>query len=641
MPARIGVMALFQSLGALGGHLFPWFWYAACVTERAPQADTRDLVSFDLRRNLINVLGDDHYPYAEFLYHELAANAYDEDAQRVEIVERVVEPGRRGIPSSYDIVVSDDGNGMDRERLDEWFRVGESTKPQRMTSERLGRPLIGQIGVGKVSILKVARRWTIATERHLGLTAPVRLEVDVDVDAWISGEVDAFAVRDLSPTGRAGTVITLEGVHARLREDRILRMIQRLPLGEGFMVWRNGQPIPPRQWTGVDRIDIDQVVAWSDAGRDREGRLHGQIWIRPEMRKRRDQAFIEEPKSEQDAFNREPAGIEVRVKGDTIVHDFFGHETYGHGVNRIWGWVEADWLPILGNRTGYLRDHPAGEAFFDVMRPLFAEAFGRIRYENETRAQERRARAAAARARAQLSGEDAGAEGDADDALTTQGDETGPTATDLDEPQETDELLASRYAESINQILNDKPELAPVIDVEAERSRGRPAKDRIYPIRPSGERVPFETHPYGSEIAIANEDEHARVRRARAGSLLRSAPADALDDETGIGQLERGDRVVNTTAGVRLRFVPLGVLEAPYVWALDNPRELTLDINTEHKLYGQVGRPGSALHRLHCAWLVSLALAERNMPSAGRLADYLETLSYELILAWSSPRRPG
>lgn len=46
------------------------------------------------------------------------------------------------------------------------------------------------------------------------------------------------------------------------------------------------------------------------------------------------------------------------------------------------------------------------------------------------------------------------------------------------------------------------------------------------------------------------------------------------------------------------------------------------------------------MHRLHCAWLVSLALAERAHPISGNaVADFLEALSYELYNGWGRRRR--
>src|SRR4051794_2875369 len=136
----------------------------------SPHAEGRvEIVSFDLRRNLINILGEEHYPYAEFLYHELVANAYDEDATEVTIAEEPVQRPARGQPGTYRIIIRDNGNGMDFALLKEYFTVGESGKPDRQISETMHRRLIGRLGVGKVSILKVARQWRVTTERHLGL----------------------------------------------------------------------------------------------------------------------------------------------------------------------------------------------------------------------------------------------------------------------------------------------------------------------------------------------------------------------------------------------------------------------------------------------------------------------------------------
>jgi hypothetical protein len=573
-------------------------------------ATSGDVVAFDLRRNLINVLGEEHYPYAEYLYHELVANAWDEDATEVQIVERIVQPAAAGRPQIYDITVSDDGAGMDRGGLQEYFTVGESGKRDRRTSARLGRKLIGRIGVGKVAILKVARRWTIETETAGG----PRYRVHVDVDGWIGGTLAAFPIQELPPTGKTGTEIRLEGVRTRLREDRILRHLQRLPLGEGFMVRRNGRLIPPRQWHGIDRIPIETTAVWEEQGTSHEGPIQGEIWIRPEG-KGRERAYVEEPTLESDGLLRDPAGIEVRVNNDVIAREFFGHESHGHQVNRIWGWVEADWLPILGNRTGYLHDHPAGAAFRDAVKKYFDDAYNRVRYEKERRAQDRRAAAGKW------------------SPTTTAADETDGAGDDSDEPEmsESDEAWASRLGEGLNRVLRDKPELGPVIPVAKVTKRGRPANDRIYPVRPTGRVVPFERSPYGADVAIEADRERGKVLRAVAGATLRA--------RNGHEELELGDVTVNTAAGIRLRVVPLGLFEGPYRWNLEDPERLTLDINAEHRLYLAAGRPGSLGHRFHLAWVVSVAIAEQMSPGSGRrLADYLETMSSELIDAWGPLR---
>lgn len=611
-------------------------------TESASRAGPRavpprlEVVSFNLRRNLIQVLGEDHYPYAEYLYHELAANAWDEDAASVNIVESVVRPAGRGQSPIYEITVSDDGNGMDLERLREYFTVGESGKPGRQVSDRLGRPLIGRIGVGKVAILKAAHSWRITTERHLGIDNPVRLRVRVDIDEWIAERVPGFAVEFLDAIGKPGTEIALEGVQVRFRQDRILRHLQRLPLGDGFNVWRNGELIPPRRWYGVDKIDIDEDVEWRDPdGTTRRGRLHGEIWIRPEAATKREQAYLEEPGTEQDGLRREPAGVEVRVNRDVIVRDFFGHASHGHQVNRIWGWVDADWLPILGNRTDYQRDHPAGHAFYEAVKKHFDEAYNRVRYEQDQRHQEQRGRRAAA---ARAGGSAVSAEVDADGDHANEGEgpnptpgaaATGPTSSATLSSNET---VATRYGEGVKNVLEAHPELTPVLETPARSARGRPAKDRIYPARPTGSQRPFISSLEGEDLAITEVDEPIRRRTVTTGSALRTRTKTSSD-------AEMAEITVNTAAGVRLRFVPLGRLEAPYRWNTSIPDQLSLDVNTDHKLYQEAGRPVSSTHRLHCAWLIAMALAERTMTHAGaHFADLVENLSYELFSEWAAPR---
>lgn len=574
-----------------------------------------EVVSFDLRRRLINVLGEEHYPYAEFLYHELAANSYDEDATEVQIIEDTIQPPGPGTPALYNITIRDNGNGMDMDKLKEYFMVGESGKPERRESERFKRPLIGRIGVGKVSILKVARQWTIETERHRGLSEPIRLHVHVDVDDWIEREAPGFAVQFIEPTGKPGTSIVLEEVHTKLREDRIIRHLQRLPLADKFMVWRNGEPIPPRRWYGINKFDINKKVEWEEGGKKRGGRVRGEIWIRPFTKNKREGAFISEPATESDALSREPAGIEVRVNKDMITREFFGHDTHGHQVNRIWGWVEADWLPILGNRTDYLRDSPAGHAFYETVKPLFLQAYNSVRYEKETRAQGRKGSKGAKSDNAETAGE---------------ADEFSRESGDVDESLEG---LASRYGKALNEILSAKPEFAPVLPAPAKTSRGQPAKDRIYPVRPSGKTEPFEERDAGTDLAIVEKDENSKVKRPTSGAALRT-------QAKGSKRLAVGEIIINTKAGVRLRFVPLGPLDEPYRWDLDDAEDLSLAINTEHALYRSLDvRPGSVAHRLLCAWLVSLALAERSHPATGTsIAADLETISYELFNAWG-PRR--
>lgn len=590
-------------------------------------------VTFNLSRKLINVLGEDHYPYAEFLYHELAANAYDEDATDVQIIENTVQTKAPGRQAEHDIVIRDNGHGMDEDGLREWFRLGDSSKPSRKLSDELKRPLIGQIGVGKVSILKAAREWTIETERHFGRDEPIRLRVHVDVDDWVSGRREGFAIERLEPEGRPGTTLTLHRVTTRLRQDRIVRHIQRLPLSESFKVFRNGDLIRPKEWYGIDCVEIDKSVRWTEDGTAKNGRVHGEIWTRP-AGKGREAAYIEEPKNEKDTIDRDAAGLEVRVNGDVITREFFGHASHGHSVNRIWGWVDADFLPIVGNRTDYIRDHPAAIAFEQAIQPLFTAAFNKVRYERDRRAKGRReAKSDPAPAASQTATTIARNSG------TTPAPE--PIAYEIAPLDDTSsaasgaDALATRYGEVLNAVLEEKPELSLIVTTTVVPSPGRPAKDRIYPARPTGLTKPFLADGAGKELAFIKSTELATVEQPAKGQFVEDSDPESEFAE----EMRELEIKAITPAGIRLRFTGLGHFEAPYRWNLADPTELSLDINTDHALYREVEGSGTATHRLLCAWIISTALAERRRPKVGAsFADDIETVCYELFTRLSKRR---
>lgn len=602
---------------------------------RMPKGTPTPTVGFSLSRSLINVLGEDHYPYAEYLYHELAANSYDADATTVWIEEETLVPTGPGRSPVYDITVRDDGNGMDVEGLADWFRLGDSSKVEKKVSERFRRPLIGKIGVGKVSILKVAREWTIETERHLGLPSPQRVRVHVNVDEWIKGNVQEFAIEELEPAGTHGTQIKLHGVRTRLRKDRIIRHVQRLPLMQGkndFKVFRDGELIKPRAWWGDSMTPIDARVEWEENAERRSGRVRGEIWIRPLERKRDRQAYIEEPaeSTDKDAA-RDPAGLQVIVNGDSIVQEFFGRETHGHGINRIWGWVEADFLPILGNRTGYQRDHPAGVAFLEAVGPFYDRAFDAVKRESQNRTNANRNTSQAGSSGTAGSNGTSGEAGTDESGGSGRGDQRGdegPDRIDGGEKPPPGQTTASRYAEGLYEVLQDKPELAPIVTTVASRTRGRPAKDRIYPARSTGTRKPFLADEGGERRARLTSKEVATVESVVAGEVT-----DAEDEFAEI--LEELEIASSTTAGISLTFSSLGGLEGPYRWNLGDPSELSLDINTDHALYRAAGRPGLPLHRMLCAWLVSMAIAEQRRPRVGAaFADEVDSLCHELFSKW-------
>jgi hypothetical protein len=272
-------------------------------------------------------------------------------------------------------------------------------------------------------------------------------------------------------------------------------------------------------------------------------------------------------------------------------------------------------LPILGNRTDYLRDSPAGHAFYETVKRYFDDVYGPVRSEHDSRARKR------GKASGQGPPPPASPDNDGSSEHDTEGgSETGDT-NDVKR-----EALAARFGEALNRLLDDRPELTPVLSSRAPSSRGRPRKDRVYPVRPdpSGKTVPFEEEEFGESLAVREDSGTGKILRASAGSVLRRASGEATPSTL-------GEIVQNPAAGIRVDFASLGRLEAPYRWDLDQEPP-TLALNVDHKLFRALGDPTADPGRLHAAWLIALAFAELANPSRGQLlSDYLETVSYEIF----------
>lgn len=67
-------------------------------------------------------------------------------------------------------------------------------------------------------------------------------------------------------------------------------------------------------------------------------------------------------------------GIEIKVKQVTVRRELFGMETWGRIMSRVRGEVNADFLPITSDRTGFIKDSPEFLAFLSVMEKAIEEA---------------------------------------------------------------------------------------------------------------------------------------------------------------------------------------------------------------------------------------------------------------------------
>lgn len=163
-------------------------------------------LSFTVASALLRELGERLVGQPHIALAELVKNAYDADAERVEIR---IERDR--------IEVRDNGHGMDPAEFEHfWMRIGSAHKLEQPFSRRLRRPMTGSKGVGRLAVQFLARHLSIHTvsERAPDTALSARVDWDRAVQAGDLTRAEA-RVRRTRPLTRFpadkphGTVIRL------------------------------------------------------------------------------------------------------------------------------------------------------------------------------------------------------------------------------------------------------------------------------------------------------------------------------------------------------------------------------------------------------------------------------------------------
>jgi HSP90 family molecular chaperone len=113
-----------------------------------------EFIPLTIDKSHIITIGERMYTESIEFIRELVNNAYDADATLVEIV--VTEDA---------IEIRDNGSGMDREGLKQYFNIGSQQKLYAPKSPIYGRDRIGQFGIGKFASLSACKRFEVITKR--------------------------------------------------------------------------------------------------------------------------------------------------------------------------------------------------------------------------------------------------------------------------------------------------------------------------------------------------------------------------------------------------------------------------------------------------------------------------------------------
>jgi hypothetical protein len=281
-------------------------------------------------------IGERLYSESIELIRELVNNAYDADATEVNIkmTDELIE-------------VRDNGTGMDREGLQQYFNIGSPEKVLKSESSLFHRDRIGQFGIGKFASLSACECFEIYTRK-----GDFAAKVTFDKVEWEKGgDQWNLPLQILAPDKERGdgTTVTLLRLTRSFEPEEVIRkIVEGTPLkAPNFDVRLNGMRITPRSLSG-HRIPFLEGTEF--------GPVHGEIIILPSS-----------------TASPVELGIEVKVKQVTIKREIFGLEHWGKVASRIRGEVHADFLPVTTDRSGFILDSPEYQAFRGVMGKVVQE----------------------------------------------------------------------------------------------------------------------------------------------------------------------------------------------------------------------------------------------------------------------------
>ncbi len=307
-------------------------------------------VSVD-KSHLITI-GERLYAESIELIRELVNNAYDADATLVKVT-----------VTDTSVSVEDNGAGMDLDGLRQYFIIGSQEKLMKPKSPVFRRDRIGQFGIGKFATLSACQRFLVLTQKG-GFAA----RVTFDKGEWSRPDGEwrlPLEILRPDPERGDGTTVTLSELTKQFGPQDVERkLIEGAPLkAPNFVVTLNGIGIRPKSLTGHPVPFLEGT---------RFGPVTGEIVILPAS-----------------AVATEDLGVEVKVKQVTVRRELFGAEIWGKVAARIRGDVNADFLPVTSDRSGFVLDSAEYMAFQQTMQKVMQEVravLGRLTGQRERRA---------------------------------------------------------------------------------------------------------------------------------------------------------------------------------------------------------------------------------------------------------------
>lgn len=184
---------------------------------------TSGKVQLKPRARLISLIGEELISDEPVALVELVKNSYDADATRVEVRFEGADPNH-----PQNIIVSDDGIGMNLETvLGAWLEPGTSSK-RKTTISPAGRLYQGAKGIGRFAAARLAKRLMLETKSK---DSPDEVLVVLD---WGQFDEDSYLedidveYETFASTRSQGTTLTLQDVRRSWSDDDYEELYDRL-----------------------------------------------------------------------------------------------------------------------------------------------------------------------------------------------------------------------------------------------------------------------------------------------------------------------------------------------------------------------------------------------------------------------------
>jgi hypothetical protein len=145
--------------------------------------------SISVDKRIVRILSESTYENFPRALKELITNSYDADARNVKVIIDVKKES---------LIVEDDGRGMNEHDFSFYIRIAGKKREKEDNTTQLGRKIIGQFGVGFLSIFPFFKSYHIESKKSGTRTT---LHADIPLFKYFSDDNKALDIDDILING--------------------------------------------------------------------------------------------------------------------------------------------------------------------------------------------------------------------------------------------------------------------------------------------------------------------------------------------------------------------------------------------------------------------------------------------------------